>query len=162
MAVRKSLKTNGELDVARANNVLDLEFRELGVEAKLLDDTRVLARRQPRVIFGLRTSDDHLARREDERRGLGVTDTHDDGGETLEKERDGGKSDRCALEVRCTNLRVILCISCVQRDRLKAQTTIEVDGGDDVLQSRHYTLDGSNVLLLESEWRRSGGDGRWR
>ncbi len=110
MAVRKSLKTDGELDVARADDVLDLELRELRVEAKLLNDTRIFARRQPRVILRLRTGDDHLARREDERRGLRVTDTHDDSGETLKKKRDGGKSDRSASEIRGTNLGVILRI----------------------------------------------------
>ena len=83
--VRQTLETDGELDVTRADDVLDLELGELGVEAKLLDNTRILARRQTRVIFGLGTRDDHLARREDERRGLRVTNTHDDGGETLER-----------------------------------------------------------------------------
>lgn len=81
--VRKSLQTNGELNVTGAHDVLNLELGELGVEAKLLDDTRILARRQPRVVFRLRTRDDHLARREDERGGLGVADTHDDRGKTL-------------------------------------------------------------------------------
>jgi hypothetical protein len=43
MATRQTLQTNWELDVAGANNVLDLEVRELCVEAELLNDTRVLA-----------------------------------------------------------------------------------------------------------------------
>lgn len=57
----QALKADGELDVARADNVLDLEVGELGVETKLLDDTRILARRQLGVILRLRTGHDHLA-----------------------------------------------------------------------------------------------------
>lgn len=83
MARSETLQTNGELDIARADNVLDLEVRELGVEAKLLDDTGVLARRKLRVILGLGTGDDHLAGSEDQGSGLGLTNTHDDGSETL-------------------------------------------------------------------------------
>ena len=85
VAVCKTLKTNGELDVTRADDVLNLELRELCVEAELLDDTRVLARRQARIVLGLGTGDDHLARREDEGCRLGVADAHDDGGETLSR-----------------------------------------------------------------------------
>ena len=81
--VRETLETNRELDVARADDVLDLELGELGVEAELLHDTRILAARQPAVVLALRTRDDHLARGEDKSGGLGITDTHDDGGETL-------------------------------------------------------------------------------
>ena len=83
VAVRQALKTNGELDVAAADDVLDLELGELRVEAKLLNDTCVLARRKARVVLRLGTGDDHLARREDEGSGLGVANTHDDGRETL-------------------------------------------------------------------------------
>lgn len=57
----QTLEADGELDVARADNVLDLEVGELGVEAELLDDARILARRQLGVIFRLRTRYDHLA-----------------------------------------------------------------------------------------------------
>lgn len=86
----QTLQTDGELDIAGADNILDLEIRELGVETKLLDDTRVLAGCQLGVILRLGTSDDHLAGSEDESGGLGLSDTHDDGGETLfaRKKRD--------------------------------------------------------------------------
>ena len=50
MTRRKALQTDGELDIARADNVLDLEVRELGVKAKLLDDSCVFTRRQARVL----------------------------------------------------------------------------------------------------------------
>lgn len=50
MTRRKAFKTNWELDIARADNVLDLEIRELGVKAELLDDSCVFARRQARVL----------------------------------------------------------------------------------------------------------------
>jgi len=43
VAVRKSLQTNGEFDVATADDVLDFEFRKLGIEAEFLNDTSVLA-----------------------------------------------------------------------------------------------------------------------
>ena len=46
----KAFETNRELDIARADNVLDLEIRELGVEAELLDDSCVFTRRQARVL----------------------------------------------------------------------------------------------------------------
>lgn len=83
MARSETLQANGELDIARADNVLDLEVRELGIEAKLLDDTGVLAGRKLRIILRLGTGDDHLARSEDQGSGLGLTNTHDDGSETL-------------------------------------------------------------------------------
>jgi hypothetical protein len=79
----QAFKTDRELDVARADNVLDLEVRELRVEAKLLNDTSVLAACKLAVIFGLGTSDDHLAGGEDQGSRLRLTDTHDDGGKTL-------------------------------------------------------------------------------
>jgi hypothetical protein len=43
MARSQTLETDGELDVATANNVLDLEILELGIETKLLDDTGVFS-----------------------------------------------------------------------------------------------------------------------
>ena len=83
MAVCKTLQTNGELDVARADDVLNLELGKLRVESELLDDTRVLARCETGVVLGLCTSDDHLARGEDQGCRLGLTNAHDDGSETL-------------------------------------------------------------------------------
>jgi hypothetical protein len=83
MARSQALETNGELDVTRSDDVLNLEVGELGVETELLDNTRVFTRSQLRVIFGLGTRDDHLAGCEDQSGGLGLTNTHDDGSETL-------------------------------------------------------------------------------
>lgn len=80
---RETLEADRELDVARADDVLDLEVGELGVEAELLDDTGVLSRRKFRIILRLGTGHDHLAAGEDEGGGLGLTNTHDDGRETL-------------------------------------------------------------------------------
>lgn len=84
MAACQTFKADGELDVARTNNVLDLEVGELGIEAELLDDTSILARGELRIVFRLGTGNDHLARREDQGGGFGLTNTHDDSGETLE------------------------------------------------------------------------------
>ena len=109
----KTLETDGELDIARADNVLDLEVGKLGVEAKFLDDAGVLARGKLGVILGLGTSDNHLARGKDEGRGLGLTNTHDDGSETLG---------------------VVLGIAGVKSDRLEIKTAIKIDRRDDVLE----------------------------
>ena len=83
MATSKAFKADRELDVARADDVLDLEVRELCIEAKLLDDARVLSRGELRVILRLCPRHDHFARCEDECSGLWVADTHDDGSESL-------------------------------------------------------------------------------
>ena len=85
MATSQALQTNGELDVAGTDDVLDFEIRELGIEAELLNDTRILPGRQLGVVLRLGTRDDHLARSEDQRGGLGFPDTHDHGRETLRK-----------------------------------------------------------------------------
>lgn len=79
----KTFETDWKLDIARTDNVLNLEVRELGVETELLDDARILARRQLGVVFRLGTSDDHLAGGEDQSSGLWVSDTHDNRSETL-------------------------------------------------------------------------------
>lgn len=79
----ETLETDRELDVARADDVLDLEVGELGVEAELLDDASVLARRKLRVILRLCAGHDHLSAGKDERRGLGLANAHDDSSETL-------------------------------------------------------------------------------
>jgi hypothetical protein len=44
MAGGETFETDGELDVDRADNVLDLEVGELCVEAELLDDSSVFPR----------------------------------------------------------------------------------------------------------------------
>lgn len=85
VGVSQSLQANGELDVATAHDVLNLEFRKLRVEAQLLHDASVFARRQSRVVLGLCTRDDHLARGEDESRRLRFANTHDDSCETLRR-----------------------------------------------------------------------------
>jgi hypothetical protein len=43
MPACKTLETNGKLDIARANNVLNLEVGELGIEPKLLNDSSIFA-----------------------------------------------------------------------------------------------------------------------
>lgn len=85
MATRKTFKTDGKLDVARPDNVLDLEIGELRIEAEFLDNPSVLPRRQLRVIFRLCAGDDHLARGEDQSGSLGFTDAHDHSSETLDR-----------------------------------------------------------------------------
>lgn len=116
VVARKTLETDRELDVARTDNVLDLEVAELGIEAELLDDTGVLAGSKLAVVFTFGTRHDHLAGSEDQSRSLGLTDTHDDGGETLG---------------------IVLGVSGVQGNGLEVQAGRQVHGGDDVLQSWH-------------------------
>jgi hypothetical protein len=128
MARSETLETNGELNVARSDNVLDLEVGELGVETELLDDTRVFARRQLRVIFGLGTSDDHLAGGEDQGGCLGLTNTHDHSGKTLQTLASLFADESWAS----IYLGVVLGITRVQGNRLQIQTAIEVDRCDDV------------------------------
>jgi len=43
VARRKTLQADGELDVTGADDVLDLEVRELRVEAELLNDASILS-----------------------------------------------------------------------------------------------------------------------
>lgn len=50
MPRRKAFKTDWELDIARADDILDLEIRELSVKAEFLNDSCVFARRQARVL----------------------------------------------------------------------------------------------------------------
>lgn len=50
MTRRKAFETDWELDIARADDILDLEIRELSVEAELLNDSCIFARCQARVL----------------------------------------------------------------------------------------------------------------
>ena len=84
MSTGQTFKTDGKLDIAGTDDVLNLEVGKLGVETKLLDNASVLARGQLRIVFGLGTSDNHLARSKDESSGLGVSDSHDDSSKPLE------------------------------------------------------------------------------
>lgn len=113
MRAGEALETDRELNVTRADDVLDLKVGELCVEAQLLDDARVLARRQFAVRLALCTSDNHLARSEDQRRRLRIANAHDDGSETLG---------------------VVLCVTRVQRNRLEVQAAGQVDRSDKILQ----------------------------
>lgn len=104
MARGQTLETDGELDVAGANNVLDLEIRKLCVETwggllamcpdpndtpqtslltQLLDDPGILAASKFRIILRLGASHNHLSTGKDQGSRLGLTDTHDNSGESL-------------------------------------------------------------------------------
>lgn len=117
MAGGKTFQTNRELDVAGANDVLNLEVGELGVEAELLDDTSVLARSELRVVLRLGASDDHLARGEDQGGGLGLADTHNNSGETLW---------------------VVLSITSVEGNGLQIESAVKVHRGDNVPLRARY------------------------
>lgn len=89
------LEPDGELDVAAPDDVLDFKLGELGVKPEFLDDASVLPRGETRVVLGLGAGDDHLARGENERGRLGVSDTHDDGCESLAV----SAGERCGLRL---------------------------------------------------------------
>ena len=129
MARSQTLQADGELDVAGANNVLDLKVGKLCVEAELLDNASIFARRQLRVVFRLGASNDHLARGKDESRSLGLTNAHDDGGETLNH-----TSSAKVMNVRSTSLHlwVVLGITGMQSNRLQIEPAVKVDCSDNV------------------------------
>jgi len=126
MARCQTLETNRKLDVARANNVLDLEVGEFGVETELLNDTSILARRKLRIVFRLCTSDDHFATCKDQSSGLGFANTHDDGGETLEETRVSKASDKQAKLECLMYLWVVLCVTGVQSNGLEIESAVKV------------------------------------
>lgn len=83
MARSKTFKTDREFNITGADNILDLEIREPGIKAKLLNNTGIFARGQLKIIFRLSTSNNHLARCKNESSYLGLTDTYNDSGKTL-------------------------------------------------------------------------------
>ena len=83
MRERKPFEADRELDIAASDHVLDLEVGELGLEAELLDDARVLPPREARVVLALCARDDHLAASEDESRRLWLPHSHNNGRESL-------------------------------------------------------------------------------
>jgi hypothetical protein len=83
MARSETFQSDGKLDVARADDVLNLEVRELGIETKLLDDACILAAGKLRIVLRLGSRHHHLARGKDERRRFGFANSHNHSSETL-------------------------------------------------------------------------------
>lgn len=79
----KTFKANREFDIARADNILNLEVSELGIKAQLLNDSSIFAACELRVVLGLGTSHDHLAGSKDECGGLWLTNSHYDSSKSL-------------------------------------------------------------------------------
>mmetsp|Transcript_4710 Transcript_4710/g.13535 ORF Transcript_4710/g.13535 Transcript_4710/m.13535 type:complete len:450 (-) Transcript_4710:281-1630(-) len=114
VARRQPLQPNGKLDIAASHHVLNLELLETHWISQLLQDTGKLARRQPGHVLRFRSRAHHFAGRENQGRGLWLTDTHDHRSETL---------------------RIVLCIARVERNLLQVQTlAAEVDRRHDILQ----------------------------
>lgn len=67
--------------------------------------------------------------------------------------RTNNNSSTCRVldDSTCTNLGIVLGIPCVEGNRLEVETTVKIDGGDNVLQSWNNALDSGDVLLLESQ-----------
>ena len=57
----KTFQSDWELDVTRADNVLNLEIRELGTEAEFLDDSSVFARCEFAIVFGFLYEYEHMS-----------------------------------------------------------------------------------------------------
>jgi len=111
MLASQTLQSDGEFDIARPNDVLNLEVGKLGVETKLLDNASVFTACKFAVVFGFGACDNHLARSKDQSSCLWITDTHDDGRESLW---------------------IVLGISSVQRNGLEIKSAVEIYGGDQV------------------------------
>ena len=111
MGKGETLETNGESHIARAYDVLNLAIEELGGESELLDDASVLPGGQTRCLLALGARTHHLARCKDERGRLRLANSHDYGSETL---------------------RVVLGVTCMQRDVLQVELAPQIHRGDDV------------------------------
>ena len=82
MGIDQPLQADGEANVGRPDDVLDLEIDvRLRFESHPLHDVGKLARRQGRIVRRLGPRHAHLARREDEGRGARLPEAHDDGRE---------------------------------------------------------------------------------
>lgn len=127
VAASQTLEADGEVDVARPDNILDLKIGEFRIEPKLLDDTRVFATRELAIVFRLGTSHDHLTRGKHEGGRLWLSYTHNYGRETLTKTPTGSRQ----LTREFVPLDYTLH-SGVQRDGLQVKTALEVDGGNHV------------------------------
>ena len=108
-------KTDRELQVGASHDILDLKVQELGREAELLYDPCVLPRRQFGLVLALGARAHHLAGAEDECRGPGRPDAHDERSEAL---------------------RVVLGVSGLQSHLLQVQTTSDAYCAHDVLEMR--------------------------
>jgi len=132
MGKRQTLQPDRKPHITTADNVLNLEFLELGVEAQLLDDSRVFTGGETRVVLGLGPGNDHLSGSEDQSGGLGVTNTHDDGSETLLTEAKSSVLSQTSLGVKAFNTKHTLglysaflaCIAIVFRSSLIPKFTV--------------------------------------
>ena len=82
MTKSQPLQPNRKLDITAPHDILNLELGKFSVKPELLDNTRILARGETRVVFGFGASDDHFAGCENECGRVGFADAHDVGGES--------------------------------------------------------------------------------
>ena len=52
MVAGKTFQTDWELDIARTNDILDLELLEFGIEPELLNDTSIFAGGEFAIVLG--------------------------------------------------------------------------------------------------------------
>lgn len=138
MPVGQTFKPDREPDVARSNNILDLKLSELGLKAQLLNDSSVLATGQATVVLRLGSSYDHFARGENECRRLGLTNAHDDGGESLCRLSRVSDFDQCVTATAPlwhpanNHLGIVLSVASVQRNSFQVKTNVEINRGDNI------------------------------
>ena len=132
MSVGETLQADRELDITGANDVLNLEVSELGLESKLLNDASIFARREFRGLFTLCTRDDHFARRKDQSGGLWVANAHDHGGEALTMKQLVTVAFRTTKAVRPRYLWVVLGIPGMKSDGLQVELGIQVHSSNNV------------------------------
>src|SRR5690349_4339167 len=107
MIVSKAFQANWKLDIARPDDVLNLEVHELGGKPELLHDTRILSRSKAALFLAFCARADHLSRRKDEGRGLRFANAHNHGSESL---------------------RVVLCVSGVEGNCLQVEFAPKITG----------------------------------
>lgn len=106
MLVGNVLQIDREVNLTGADDVLDLEIRELHLKPQLLNNARVLARCDLRRIFVLGACADHLAGAEDQSSRFRLLQTHYNCGEAS---------------------RVVLRVAGLEGDVLKIEGSVEVD-----------------------------------
>ncbi len=121
------LEVDRELSICRRHHVLDLELRVLDGESHFLDDPGIFATGQLALLFGPCAGDDHFATAEDEARGFGVPQSHDDS---------------------CESIRVVLCRLALPGDFLKVEFTTQIDSSDHILYLGLAALRNLHVFVL--------------
>jgi len=132
MTVRQTLKANGEADIARTHDVLNLELTEASFKSKLLNNAGIFSTGETTVVFTFRTCDDHLPRGKNKCCRLWFTNTHNNGRETL-------RTASIHHSHAHAYLRVVFSITRMQRDGFKIESSLKIHGGDNISKAESVT-----------------------